>query len=156
MDEAFSALDPLIRTDMQGVLLDLQKEIKKTIVFITHDLDEAPHWRSHSHSADGEVIQRRRPGRTSLRPADPYVEQFVKEVPAPACLCVLHTTPLDGVTPPARSSISADATLEDALREMVQADVRTAHAPRLARTGWRAFAGFGGVAAVGLGDMRGT
>ncbi|MFP3562292.1 ATP-binding cassette domain-containing protein, partial [Paraburkholderia sp. SIMBA_049] len=41
MDEAFSALDPLIRMDMQSVLLDLQKEIKKTIVFITHDLDEA-------------------------------------------------------------------------------------------------------------------
>ena len=41
MDEAYSALDPLIRTDMQTVLLDLQKEMKKTIVFITHDLDEA-------------------------------------------------------------------------------------------------------------------
>jgi ABC-type multidrug transport system ATPase subunit len=41
MDEAYSALDPLIRTDMQTMLLDLQKELKKTIVFITHDLDEA-------------------------------------------------------------------------------------------------------------------
>ena len=41
MDEAFSALDPLIRTDMQDVLLDLQTELHKTIVFITHDLDEA-------------------------------------------------------------------------------------------------------------------
>ena len=41
MDEAFSALDPLIRNDMQGILLDLQKELHKTIVFITHDLDEA-------------------------------------------------------------------------------------------------------------------
>src|SRR5690606_11288383 len=41
MDEAFSALDPLIRTDMQSVLIGLQKEIRKTIVFITHDLDEA-------------------------------------------------------------------------------------------------------------------
>ena len=41
MDEAFSALDPLIRTDMQNILLDLQEELHKTIVFITHDLDEA-------------------------------------------------------------------------------------------------------------------
>ena len=41
MDEAFSALDPLIRNDMQSILLDLQKELNKTIVFITHDLDEA-------------------------------------------------------------------------------------------------------------------
>src|SRR5690606_12472821 len=42
MDEAYSALDPLIRYDMQTVLLDLQQEVRKTIVFITHDLDEAP------------------------------------------------------------------------------------------------------------------
>src|SRR5690606_14764129 len=41
MDEAFSALDPLIRMEMQGILLDLQQELHKTIVFITHDLDEA-------------------------------------------------------------------------------------------------------------------
>jgi len=41
MDEAFSALDPLIRTDMQNLLLELQDELHKTIIFITHDLDEA-------------------------------------------------------------------------------------------------------------------
>ena len=41
MDEAFSALDPLIRTDMQNILLELQKDLHKTIIFITHDLDEA-------------------------------------------------------------------------------------------------------------------
>ena len=41
MDEAFSALDPLIRNDMQDILLDLQEELHKTIIFITHDLDEA-------------------------------------------------------------------------------------------------------------------
>ena len=43
MDEAFSALDPLIRSDMQKLLLELHVELKKTIVFITHDLDEALH-----------------------------------------------------------------------------------------------------------------
>lgn len=128
MDEAFSALDPLIRTDMQGVLLDLQKEIKKTIVFITHDLDEA--LRIGDRIAilrDGEVIQQGTGQDIVLRPADPYVEQFVKEVNRARIVYASSImTPLDGATP-ARLPISADATLEDALREMVQADVRTAH-----------------------------
>ena len=58
MDEAFSALDPLIRADMQTVLLGLQKEIKKTIVFITHDLDEALRLGDRiAILRDGEVIQ---------------------------------------------------------------------------------------------------
>lgn len=57
MDEAYSALDPLIRTDMQSVLLDIQKEIKKTIVFITHDLDEALRLGDQiAILRDGEVI----------------------------------------------------------------------------------------------------
>ena len=58
MDEAFSALDPLIRMDMQSVLLDLQKEIKKTVVFITHDLDEALRLGDRiAILRDGEVVQ---------------------------------------------------------------------------------------------------
>ena len=58
MDEAFSALDPLIRNDMQGILLDLQKELHKTIVFITHDLDEALRIGDQiSILRDGAVIQ---------------------------------------------------------------------------------------------------
>ena len=58
LDEAFSALGPLIRADMQTVLLGLQKEIKKTIVFITHDLDEALRLGDRiSILRDGEVIQ---------------------------------------------------------------------------------------------------
>ena len=58
MDEAFSALDPLIRTDMQNILLDLQEELHKTIVFITHDLDEALRIGDEiSILRDGEVIQ---------------------------------------------------------------------------------------------------
>jgi glycine betaine/proline transport system ATP-binding protein len=58
MDEAFSALDPLIRVDMQTILLDLQKEIRKTIVFITHDLDEALRLGDRvAILRDGEVIQ---------------------------------------------------------------------------------------------------
>ena len=128
MDEAFSALDPLIRTDMQGVLLDLQKEIKKTIVFITHDLDEALRLGDRiAILRDGEVIQQGSGQDIVLRPADPYIEKFVKEVNRARIVYASSVmTPLNGAAP-AGLPIAADATLEDALREMVQADMRTAH-----------------------------
>jgi glycine betaine/proline transport system ATP-binding protein len=81
MDEAYSALDPLIRTDMQTVLLDIQKEIKKTVVFITHDLDEALRLGDQiAILRDGEVIQQGTSQDIVLRPADDYVANFVKEV----------------------------------------------------------------------------
>ncbi len=128
MDEAFSALDPLIRTDMQGVLLDLQKEIKKTVVFITHDLDEALRLGDRiAILRDGEVIQQGSGQDIVLRPADPYIEKFVKEVNRARIVYASSVmTPLNGAAP-AGLAIAADATLEDALREMVQADVRAAH-----------------------------
>ena len=81
MDEAFSALDPLIRYDMQNMLLDLQTELKKTIVFITHDLDEA--LRIGDNVAilrDGSMVQQGRPQDIVLTPADDYVADFVKDV----------------------------------------------------------------------------
>lgn len=81
MDEAYSALDPLIRVDMQTVLLDLQKEIRKTIVFITHDLDEALRLGDKiAILKDGVMVQDGTSQDIVLRPADPYVEAFVKEV----------------------------------------------------------------------------
>ena len=81
MDEAFSALDPLIRTDMQTVLLDIQKEVKKTIVFITHDLDEALRLGDQiAILRDGEIIQQGSSQDIVLRPADDYVANFVREV----------------------------------------------------------------------------
>ncbi len=81
MDEAFSALDPLIRMDMQSVLLDLQKEIKKTVVFITHDLDEALRLGDRiAILRDGEVVQQGTGQDIVLKPADEYISSFVKEV----------------------------------------------------------------------------
>jgi len=81
MDEAFSALDPLIRMDMQSVLLDLQRELKKTIVFITHDLDEALRLGDRvAILRDGEVIQEGTGQEIVLNPADEYIQNFVKEV----------------------------------------------------------------------------
>ena len=81
MDEAFSALDPLIRTDMQNVMLDLQEELHKTIIFITHDLDEA--LRIGDNIAilrDGAMVQQGSPQEIVLNPADDYVSDFIKDI----------------------------------------------------------------------------
>jgi len=81
MDEAFSALDPLIRTDMQDVLLGLQEELHKTIIFITHDLDEA--LRIGDRIAilrDGAVIQQGLPQDIIMNPADEYIFDFIKDI----------------------------------------------------------------------------
>ena len=81
MDEAFSALDPLIRTDMQNLLLELQDELHKTIIFITHDLDEALKLADHLVILkDGAVVQQGQPQEILLNPADPYIEEFVADI----------------------------------------------------------------------------
>ena len=81
MDEAFSALDPLIRTDMQDLLLRLQKELRKTILFITHDLDEALKIADHLVILkDGMIIQQGDPQRVIVEPRDPYVADFVRDI----------------------------------------------------------------------------
>ena len=81
MDEAFSALDPLIRSEMQDQLIELQDKLHKTIVFITHDLDEA--LRIGDKIAilrDGILVQQGAPVDILLNPVDDYVEAFVKDV----------------------------------------------------------------------------
>ena len=81
MDEAFSALDPLIRNNMQDILLGLQEELHKTIIFITHDLDEALRLGDEiSFLRDGKVIQRGKPQDIILRPADDYIKDFIKDI----------------------------------------------------------------------------
>jgi len=81
MDEAFSALDPLIRTDMQDLLLELQEDLHKTIVFITHDLDEALKLADHLVILkDGAIIQQGEPQDILLNPNDPYIEDFVSDI----------------------------------------------------------------------------
>ena len=81
MDEAFSALDPLIRSEMQNQLVDLQAKLKKTIVFITHDLDESLKLGDHIGILNGgRLVQVGRPEDIILNPADDYVKAFVKDV----------------------------------------------------------------------------
>jgi glycine betaine/proline transport system ATP-binding protein len=81
MDEAFSALDPLIRKDMQDELLELQDKMKKTIIFITHDLDEALRIGDRiALMKDGSIVQIGKPEEIMMNPANEYVERFVEDV----------------------------------------------------------------------------
>ena len=81
MDEAFSALDPLIRSEMQDQLIELQEKLQKTIIFITHDLDEALRLGDCiAILKDGELVQQGAPEDILLNPATDYVEAFVKDV----------------------------------------------------------------------------
>ena len=81
MDEPFSGLDPLIRREMQDELISLQEQVKKTIVFITHDLNEALKLGSHiAILRNGEIVQLGTPEQIVMSPADDYVAQFVQDV----------------------------------------------------------------------------
>jgi len=81
MDEAFSALDPLIRREMQEQLLELQSQLGKTIVFITHDLNEAMFLGDRiAVMRDGRVVQIGTPEEILTDPANDYVESFVQDV----------------------------------------------------------------------------
>ncbi len=87
MDEAFSALDPLIRTQMQNELLELQDKMQKTIIFVTHDLDEA--FRLGNRIAimnDGKIVQIGTAEEIISRPANDYVKAFVKDMNRSAVL----------------------------------------------------------------------
>lgn len=81
MDEAFSALDPLIRTQMQDELIEIQQTLKKTIIFITHDLDEALKiGNTIAIMKDGIIVQQGSPEDILMNPADDYVKAFIGNV----------------------------------------------------------------------------
>ncbi len=112
MDEAFSALDPLIRSEMQDQLIELQETLHKTIIFITHDLDEALRLGDRiAILKDGELIQEGTPVDILLNPADDYVEAFVKDVNRARALTV------ETVMKPPVCRITAD-TIGEALVQM--------------------------------------
>jgi glycine betaine/proline transport system ATP-binding protein len=127
MDEAYSALDPLIRVDMQTVLLELQKELKKTVVFITHDLDEALRLGDKiAILRDGAVVQQGTGQDIVLSPADDYISAFVKEVNRGR---VVHVEtimrPLSGN--PEGPPLAVGTVLEAAARTMTGAHIDRAH-----------------------------
>lgn len=81
MDEAFSALDPLIRRDMQDELLQLQEKMHKTIIFVTHDLDEALRLGDRiAIMKDGEIVQLDSAEGIIAKPADEYVAKFIQDI----------------------------------------------------------------------------
>lgn len=126
MDEAFSALDPLIRVDMQTMLLDLQRELRKTVVFITHDLDEALRLGDRiAVLRDGEVVQQGSGQDIVLQPADDYISAFVREVNRAR---VIRAGAIMTPKPPAPGSptVPVDAVLEIAARTMLEAGATTA------------------------------
>ncbi|RID86959.1 glycine betaine/L-proline ABC transporter ATP-binding protein [Peribacillus asahii] len=91
MDEAFSALDPLIRKDMQDELLEIQENFKKTIIFITHDLDEALRIGDRiALMKDGSIIQLGTPEQIMMKPANEFVEKFVEDVDLSKILTASH------------------------------------------------------------------
>jgi len=127
MDEAYSALDPLIRVDMQSVLLELQKELKKTVVFITHDLDEALRLGDKiAILRDGRVVQQGTGQEIVLSPADDYITAFVKEVNRGRVINVeTIMRPLSGN--PEGLPLAAGTVLEAAARTMTGAHINAAH-----------------------------
>lgn len=91
MDEAFSALDPLIRKGMQDELIELQSKMKKTILFITHDLDEALRLGDRiALMKDGNIVQIGTPEEILVNPADAYVEKFVEDIDKSKVLTAQH------------------------------------------------------------------
>lgn len=104
MDEAFSALDPLIRREMQDQLLQLQAQLNKTIVFITHDLDEALRLGNRiAILKDGELIQEGTPEDILLAPADDYVQSFLQDVNRGKVLNAAHACNAPSLTLTMRS-----------------------------------------------------
>ena len=126
MDEAFSALDPLIRTDMQNLLLELQQELKKTILFITHDLDEALKLADHLVILkDGRVIQQDEPQTILLEPSDPYIVDFVSDINRARVLRVRSV--MDKITSTEGIGLAGEVDQEDSLESviaMAEGDIR--------------------------------
>ncbi|BDA85332.1 proline/glycine betaine ABC transporter ATP-binding protein [Aureimonas sp. SA4125] len=129
MDEAFSALDPLIRSDMQSVLLGLQDELHKTIVFITHDLDEA--LRIGNRIAilrDGEIVQQGTGEEIVLKPADAYIASFVREVNRGRVIqvqTIMQPPSAEGGT--SGPAVAKGTLIEEAARLMSESGSQSAH-----------------------------
>ncbi|MEC8530932.1 MAG: ATP-binding cassette domain-containing protein [Pseudomonadota bacterium] len=119
MDEAFSALDPLIRSDMQDLLLKLQKGLRKTIVFITHDLDEALKLADHLVILkDGKIVQQGDPQRVLIEPEDHYVFDFVSDTNRARVLRV--RTIMEPISSTSHMFIEGEIDQEETLETMIK------------------------------------
>ncbi|PTE15374.1 quaternary amine ABC transporter ATP-binding protein [Pseudogemmobacter blasticus] len=121
LDEPFSALDPLIRREMQEEFLRIQKQLKKTIVFITHDFDEAIRLADHiAIMKDGAVVQVASPEELVLAPADDYVRAFTAHV-SRAKVITLGRIAVPGVPADVAGTLPAEARVEAVAEQVVTA-----------------------------------
>jgi glycine betaine/proline transport system ATP-binding protein len=123
-DEPFSALDPLIRRDMQNEVIRLHEEVGKTMVFITHDLQEALKLGDRILiMRDGEIVQVGTPDEVVAAPADDYVRDFVSDVPRSHVLTLrwVKRDPVAGesLTGPV---LQADEVIRDAARKVLESE----------------------------------
>ncbi|WP_457552973.1 quaternary amine ABC transporter ATP-binding protein [Desulfobacula sp.] len=122
MDEAFSALDPLIKRQMQDEFVKLIKKVKKTIVFVTHDLHEALRIANHiAIMKDGAIVQQGTPAQIVLNPAKGYVEEFVKDLPKTKFI-----TARDIMQKPDNWVLPVDCTTEELVNKMNKHTLRYA------------------------------
>ena len=121
LDEPFSALDPLIRAEMQDEFIRLQKLLKKTIVFITHDFDEATKLADRiGIMKDGRMVQLATAEELVLHPADAYVEEFARNAPHQRIISVRAV-----MEPPdagAEGSVEASAKIGDVAEQVLRGD----------------------------------
>lgn len=116
MDEAFSALDPLIRSGMQDELVELQKKLNKTIMFITHDFDEAIKIGDKiAVLKDGALIQEGTPQEIVLKPANVHIEEFVADVNRARAIDVRSIMSYDANLEKCDVAVSQDMSCEEVL-----------------------------------------
>jgi glycine betaine/proline transport system ATP-binding protein len=124
-DEPFSALDPLIRREMQDELLKIQAEVQKTMIFITHDFLEAIKMGDHiAIMKDGEVVQIGTPEEIVANPVDDYVREFTEDVPRYKVLSVgkIMRAASDAVTANGAQRVSEDAKLDSLIDIVIAAN----------------------------------
>jgi osmoprotectant transport system ATP-binding protein len=127
MDEPFGALDPITRTALQDEFLRILREIRKTIVFVTHDIDEALKMGSRvAILRAGKLVQYARPEALLARPADAFVAEFVGADRALKRLALLRVADYATRGAGAGPRVAAEASLREALAAMLAADTESA------------------------------
>lgn len=121
MDEPFSALDPLIRTRLQDELLDLQRDLKRTIIFVSHDLDEAFKLGDRIAIMEGgRIVQCGTPQDIFSNPVNDYVADFVAHMNPLGVLSASDV--MEPATEPPQHSVPADMGVENVMRKLLQTD----------------------------------
>ncbi|MHC8509568.1 MAG: quaternary amine ABC transporter ATP-binding protein [Rhodospirillales bacterium] len=126
LDEPFSALDPLIRAEMQDEFIRLQSLLKKTIVFITHDFDEATKLADRiGIMKDGRMVQLAKPEDLVLHPADDYVAEFARNAPHEKIISVKKIMSPDSGGPVSGAPVSGDAKIAEVAAQIIASDLPT-------------------------------